>query len=244
MIGKVNLERALRATRDERNHEDRQVPNLLSSVRKLFETEWEREQEICERLQAGAVSSKLLSPKALAKENIFELEDIRELCLQYRLRFLSTKLFKPGFPAEAIAAIKATERVTGERIEAFMIAAPAEKFHLSDSNKDPLLFAPLSDGRFYLIHKWGDDMSPWRKYLNWPKRRLINLMLAILGISLALSLLVPNSFFTSMDLNYVNFYRMAFFIWNAAFLAGMVSYFWFSTNQKFSVHAWNSPNFN
>lgn len=45
----------------------------------------------------------------------------------------------------------------------FCIAAPATSFELQDRPIDPLLFCELGDGQFYLVHKWGNDLSVWRR---------------------------------------------------------------------------------
>src|SRR5262249_7153047 len=42
--------------------------------------------------------------------NIFELQEIRTVCIRYRLRFLDSSLFKNDFPYEAILRIKEFER--------------------------------------------------------------------------------------------------------------------------------------
>jgi hypothetical protein len=243
MFDKVNLEKALRGMRDERK-EKIEGEVVLSEFKSLFEADWEREQRISQGISKGAISEELLPVHNLPEERIFELKDIKKLCLTYRLRFLSTRHFKKEIPREALSAAKETEEVVGAEIKAFMIAAPASAFKLEDSNKDPLLFAPLDDGRFFLIHQWGGDINAFRKFLFKPLEKPLNLVITILVVSLFLSAIFPTSIFTSTDLGYFNFYRMGFFAWNIAFLSGMVSYFWFATNQKFSIYAWNNKHFN
>ncbi|MCA1752584.1 MAG: hypothetical protein LC670_12520 [Flavobacteriales bacterium] len=243
MFDKVNLEKALRGLRDESNAKV-ESEMVLSEFKSLFEADWEREQRIAKNISAGAVSDELLPSRNLAEDRIFELKDIKKLCLTYRLRFLSTRQFKNEIPGEALAEAKRAEEMAGSEIKAFMIAAPASAFKLQDANKDPLLFAPLEDGRFYLIHQWGGDISAFRKFVFKPLEKPLNLLITILAVSLVLSAILPTSAFTSAELGYINFYRVGFFGWNVAFLSGMVSYFWFATNQKFSVNAWNNKHFN
>lgn len=243
MFDQVNLEKVLRKVREERES-TLQEEATLNGFKSLFTSEWEREKRLHATLGKGVTAAELLPPQGLDKDRIYALEDIREMCITYRLRFLSTKHFNKAFPREALHEAKKAEAQTGQEIKAFMIAAPSEMFQLEDCNTDPLLFAPLSNGQFYLVHKWGGDLSLFRKFIYWPFRKLTNLALTILGISLALSALIPTSAFTSFDLGYFNFYRMAFFVWNVAFMAGITSYFWFVTHQKFSVQAWNSKFFN
>ncbi len=240
MFDKVNLEEELKSLR---NREKARGEATLNSFKELFQADWEKDAAIVERLRKGAESANLLSPNLLDEERIFSLAEIKKLCLKYRLRFLSTKYFKKPYPQEALAEIKRTESVSGEKIDAFAILAPATMFKLEDANKDPLLFAPLSDGRFYLIHKWGNDLSPVRKLLAWPTKTLFNLLFSLSVLSIILAAVIPNHWLIQSG-DYFNFYRFGFVAFNMVFLTGIVSYFWLALNQKFSVEAWNSSTFN
>lgn len=240
MFDKVNLEDELKALR---KREKAQGEDTLNAFKELFQADWEREKAILNSLNKGAKSSELLIPKNLEEDRIFSLGEIKKLCLKYRLRFLSTKYFKKDYPQEALAKIKETEALTGQRIEAFAILAPASMFKLEDANKDPLLFAPLSDGRFYLIHKWGGDLNGWRKTLAWPAKTLLNLLITITVLSVFFAAIIPTEWILSGG-SYFNFYRFGFVGFNMIFLTGIVSYFWLALNQKFSVEAWNSNTFN
>jgi len=240
MFDKVNLEEELKSLR---NKEKKEGDATLLAFKELFQADWEREKEILSSLKEGASSSNLLSPEGLDENRIFSLSEIKKLCLKYRLRFLSTKYFNKKYPQEAIQKIKDTEMVTGEKINSFAILAPSSMFKLEDANKDPLLFAPLKDGRFYLIHKWGGDLSGWRKYIAWPSKTLVNLLISLTILSTLLAAIIPTDWLLT-DGNYLNFYRIGFVAFNMVFLTGIVSYFWLAMNQKFSVEAWNSSTFN
>lgn len=243
MFDRVNLEKALKDMREERKN-NVEGEAVLSEFKSLFEADWEREQRVHDTVQAGAVSSDLLPAKNLEEERIFELEEIKKLCQTYRLRFLSTRYFKNEIPREGILRIKSTEERAGAEIKSFMIAAPASLFKLQDVNKDPLLFAPLSDGSFYLIHKWGGDVSALRRMMCSPLKTPAHLLATVIGLSVLLSAVVPTTMLAGADAAYFNFYRFAFLAWNIVFLSGMVSYFWFASNMKFSAHAWNDKHFN
>jgi hypothetical protein len=241
MFEKVNLERALLNERKvQKENSENQV---LSQFKGLFEAEWENDRRVLRTMNNGATSSKLPSSDNLSEERIFDLESIKTLCVKYRLRFLSTKQFKGDMPSSAISLVKETEQIIGHNIDAFMIAAPSKLFRLEDSNKDPLLFAPLEDGRFYLIDQWGDDMAWYRKIVNWPLTSPITLLLTILSVSGLLTALIPSSLLSSSG-EFLNFMRLVAFGWNVIFLLGITSYLWFASHAKFSIHAWNSKTFN
>src|SRR6056300_260357 len=59
-------------------------------------------------------NSEMLNFDALESSRIYHIEDIKKLCVDYRLRFLDSKHFNGTFPAEALDAIKAFEK-TQER---------------------------------------------------------------------------------------------------------------------------------
>ena len=88
----------------------------------------------------------------LAPQRKFNLESIEMICMRYRLRFLESDLFKGEVPAEAIREVKRIEASTGVQFERFKIIAPAERFELKDSTKDPMLLAELPNGQFYFIY--------------------------------------------------------------------------------------------
>jgi len=241
MFDKVNLEKALVTEREgKRKSSSSQV---LDQFKGLFRAEWENDTRILETISKGCISAELPSHEGLDEHRIFDLNSIRNLCIKYRLRFLSTKQFKGRIPRETFAEIKATEKIVGKRLDAFMVAAPASLFQLEDSNKDPLLFAPLQDGRFYLIHQWGKDLVWYRKLINWPLTSPLTLLTTIIGIGFLITSLIPTSLLSTNG-DFFNFMRIVALGWIVVFLLGIASYFWFTSHGKFSIHAWNSKTFN
>lgn len=242
MFEKVNLKEALIKKRDVTRDSEQNA--TLSEFKRLFEAEWENERRVLSTLKKGAVSSFLPSPEHLSEDRIFTSENIKNLCIDYRLRFLSTKQFKGEIPRHALQSIKETESKTGQNLDSFMIVAPSKLFKLEDVNTDPLLFAPLSDGRFYLIDKWGNDMAWYRKLISWPVRTPMTLFITVLALSAILAAALPGQMLTNGTGEYFSFMRLIAFGWNVIFLLGIVSYFWFASHAKFSAHAWNSKHFN
>ena len=86
-------------------------------------------------------------------------ETIEKIAIKHRLRFLPTKFFKNQIPQEAIFKIKEIEKSNSTEIKKFFILAPSSAFDLEDCNKDPLLFIPLKNNQYYMVHKWGSDLS-------------------------------------------------------------------------------------
>lgn len=217
---------------------------VLSEFKTMFEADWERDGRLRSAMQNDNVSIKLPDSEGLDSERIYSLETIRKICLKYRLRFLGTELFRGEIPQSALTQIKQTENQLNIGLESFMIVAPAKMFRLEDANRDPLLFAPLSDGRFYLLARWGNDLSWHRALMAWPVKSPLHLAIVVFVVAAIVSLLLPTQWLTSRPLGYFNFFRVLSFGINFTIIGGLVSYFWFVLYQKFSWHAWNCRTFN
>ncbi len=241
MFDNVNLENELRKRRNAETNS--QALSFLEDVKSFFKADWERDLRISRSIECGPQTHNLLDSDQLDEDRIFEIAEIKSICLDFKLRFLPSKLFKGKIPAKAIANAKEAENLSGQKIEAFMMVAPASRFQLEDANKDPLLFAPLSDGRFFLIHKWGTDLEWHRRILAWPFKNMANLIATIFSLALVLGLSAPSGLLSETG-HYFSFGRLAFTIWNMLFLGAFTSFFWFALNQKFSSAAWNSKTFN
>ena len=75
-----------------------------------------------------------------------------------------------------------------------MMMAPSKLFELENYD-DPLMFVSLGNNYYYLIHKWGNDMSYFRKLLMWPFKNLYNIMVFICFLSLFLTAVIPDGLF-------------------------------------------------
>src|SRR6476620_2382182 len=91
----------------------------------------------------------------LETDRIFHVSHIRKVCIDYRLRFLDSQMFRHEFPDEAITQIRTLEQKHGTDLGGFRIIAPTKAFHLHNYN-DPLLFVPIGNDYYYLIHQWGN----------------------------------------------------------------------------------------
>lgn len=173
----------------------------------------------------------LLNPEA-----IYHINDIKKLCIDYRLRFLDLIKFKGSFPEEATDKLKALEKLHQTTVTHLKIVAPAKLFKL-DNFDDPLLFASLGNDYFYLIHKWGKDLKPLRKCRMWPFKNLENLIVTLLILSIALTLLVPDGLFsknTTINESFIVFLFM--FKW----VVGLVIYFGIAAGKYFNDDVWDS----
>ncbi|QED37556.1 hypothetical protein FK178_07370 [Antarcticibacterium arcticum] len=172
----------------------------------------------------------------LERERIFHLKDIEKICINYRLRFLKSALYKLEFPSEAIERIKQIENEHDINLKGFKVMAPASVFKLKNAD-DPLLFAPMGNNYYYLIHSWGRDLHPFRKLLMWPYRNLENFMFSVLLLSLFLTTLIPQGMF-SQEQTTTQFIILFLFMFK--WITGLAIFYGFKFGKNFSSAIWRS----
>ncbi len=172
----------------------------------------------------------------LESKDIYHIDTIKDICIDYRLRFLDLKYFKNDLPQEAFDKIAALEVKHDTILSGFKVMAPSKLFRLKDTD-DPLLFVPLGNDYFYLIHQWGDDLSPFRKALVWPFKNIWNLLITLLGISLIATSLTPMAIF-SKSTSWSTYWMVYFFMFKA--IAAVVLYAGFATGKNFNPAIWNN----
>ena len=172
----------------------------------------------------------------LSKSRIYHIDHIKKVSIDYRLRFLDIKYFKNKLPIEALKQIKKLEKEHKTKLSEFKIMAPSVLFRL-EKKDDPLLFVPLGNEYYYLIHKWGNDLHPFRKALMWPFKNIWNLLLAILALSWVFTELTPLSLFTKNQ-NDSSYWMLLFFMFKA--IASIVLYFGFALGKNFNPAIWDN----
>lgn len=206
------------------------------------------EQKHDDILRAAVLSSMGECPVSISgadPDRIFHRQNIRALCVRYRLRFLPGGLFKGAVPNTAIHALRTLERKSAAPLTGFMLMAPASRFRLCDSEVDPLLFVPLGNDRYYLVHKWGSDLSPMRALFNWPLRNVATLSTTVVVLACLLALLIPTALVTDVaDATYWGAHRVFAMVWSIAVSASFTVFGWFAFFGQFSADAWNSRYFN
>ena len=188
----------------------------------------------------GIISSKSKSNNfdfdKLERNRIFHLNSIKKTCIDFRLRFLDHKYFKNSLPKEAFLEISKLESAHNTMLSDFKIMAPSKLFRLKNTD-DPLLFVPLGNNYFYLVHKWGNDLHPYRKLLMWPLKSLWNMIGFLLVASLGLTYITPTSIFSKVD-SWSVFWMIYFFMFKA--IASIVIFYAFALGKNFNKAIWNS----
>ena len=172
----------------------------------------------------------------LDSNKIYSINTIKSVCIDYRLRFLDIKYFKNKLPNEVFQKIKSLEKTHNTNIGDFKIMAPSALFRLEKTD-DPLLFVPLGNNYYYLIHKWGNDLHPFRKLIMWPFKNIWNLLFTILLFSFLVTEITPLTLFTKTP-NTSSYWMLLFFMFKA--IASVVLYFGFALGKNFNPAIWNN----
>ena len=160
----------------------------------------------------------------LETHRIFHLDQIKKVCIDYRLRFLDLKYFKGNVPKEGVEKnFPIGKRHIKPSWMDLVVMAPSMLFQIEKTD-DPL-FVPLGNQYYYLVHKWGDDLSFFRKAWAWPFKNIWNLLITILFISFFATLLTPYQIFTKTPTS-STFWMLYFFIFKA--IASIVLFYGFA----------------
>ena len=238
MLRRTNIEQKLQQTRKKALADS----DLLEQVRNILAEDDLKEDAIIARMKSPQKPTPRNSFNfdLLETQHIYHIDQIRDICVNYRLRFLDTRYFKNEIPQEALSKIKQLEKEHDTTLRGFKIVAPSKMFKLENAD-DPLLFAPIGNGYFYLIHKWGNDLNAFRKIFAWPFKSFENLIIITILISLLAAYAVPNGIF-SKDTSGVQFLLIFFFTFKS--IASMVLYYSFAAGKNFNTAIWNSKYFN
>jgi hypothetical protein len=237
----VNLEKQLQMQRTKLRAESEL--EILAAFKNLYQAEAEIEQSILANIFGSDGSINHLDASKLDPSRIYGVDEIKKICVDYRLRFLDGSYFKGEIPFEAVSKIKALQKDQDIEITGYKIIAPAPMFNLEEKDKDPLLFVNLGNGLYYLIHKWGSDLKPWRKVLVYPFRRFESLFTTIIAFAFVIAAAVPSEVMmgpkdtTSMHI------RVIFFIYLFLAFSGLTALYGFSRMKNFSVALWKSKYF-
>lgn len=234
---KTNIELKLRQQRKNQLSEEQ----ILEEVTQILRASQIQSNQIENKLSNGKKSnSNDFEFDLLETDKIYHIETIKNICIDYRLRFLDSKYFKGEIPQSAISKIKTLEKQHNTSLDGFKIMAPSKLFKLADKD-DPLLFAPIGNDYFYLIHKWGNDLHPLRKMLVWPFKNIVNLTLVTLVISYFATLLIPHGLFSKSNSS-AEFWIIYFFMFKS--VAAVVLFYGFAMGKNFNPAIWNSKYFN
>ena len=181
------------------------------------------------------------NPDKIDSNRLFHVDQIRKICIDYRLRFLDFNFFKGGVPDEAYTKLKEFELNHPDLDINIKMMAPTKLFQLENYD-DPLMFVSLGNNYYYLIHKWGNDMSYFRKMFMWPFKNIYNILVYIAIISLFFTTFVPDGIFFYKNNPEIQFFVAFLFMFKS--LAAIFIYFGFAMGKNFNENIWNSKFYN
>lgn len=114
---------------------------------------------------------------------VFHEDEIGKICNRYALRFLPSNVYKGTIDPLMPSKVAEFEKLYGTH--SYKICAPASAFKLEEKPKDPLLFASIGNDYYYLVHKWGNDLSINRIIVGLLINPYIIWMLIFIGCTIA-----------------------------------------------------------
>ena len=227
----LNLQNTLRKDRDKHISSE----DLKDMIQAIFEQKEAIKSRVKSTLETPNNSYvNTLTFDALDFDKIFHIDSIKKLCINYRLRFLDTHLFKGEYPKELYSIIPTLENDHKIQLKDFKIMAPSKLFRLK-TKEDPLLFVPIGNGYYYLVHKWGDDLKSYRKILVWPFKNINTLIFTSIILSL-LSTAIGSAFFNDFS----DTQLLVIFIFNIKTFVFVTFYLLFMMRKNFNESIWNS----
>ena len=158
LIERRNLETELQNYRSKETNEN----DFLAEVKAFLAKDDDFRDTIKDKIKGiSSTNQNNFNFDLLETDKIYHVQQIKDICIDYRLRFLDSSFFKNDIPEEAISKIKNFEKNHNTTLDGFKIMAPSKLFQLKNYD-DPLLFAPIGNDYYYLIHKWGNDINPFK----------------------------------------------------------------------------------
>ncbi len=227
----LNLQNTLRKDR-EKHISSEDLKDMIQAIFDQKEAVKSRIKSTLETPNKSYVNT--LTFDALDFDKIFHIDSIKKLCINYRLRFLDTHLFKGEYPKELYSIIPNLENDHKIQLKDFKIMAPSKLFRLK-TKEDPLLFVPIGNGYYYLVHKWGDDLKSYRKILVWPFKNINTLIFTSIILSL-LSTAIGSALFNDFS----DTQLLVIFIFNIKTFVFVTFYLLFMMRKNFNESIWNS----
>ena len=204
-------------------------------LKKAIKNIWSKDDQIKKSLnKKNDNKSNDLKFDKMKTKNIFHQETIKKICVRYRLRFLDSNLYKGDYPKNITKIIGDLENKHDTKLNNFMIMAPSKLFKIK-SPDDPILFVPIGNNYYYLIHKWGEEFNHIRKLMVLPFKNIDNLTIFSVLVSVIFALLgklfMPSLTFSEVFILFLFLVKGFIFIF---------FYMFFLTRRNFSESIWNS----
>ncbi len=170
----------------------------------------------------------------LETDRIFHINQIQKVCIDFRLRFLDSHLFQNGIPEEAVTQISRLEKKHQTQLRGFKIVAPSKTFNLKNYD-DPLLFAPIGNGYYYLIYQWGNDLNALRKWQFKPIKNIESFLIFSVLLSWIVAIITPETNLSKQ----IPMASLIVFLFAFKSIVGVALYYFFMMGKNFNSEIWN-----
>ena len=232
MLNKTNVYEQLNKVRDKSS------TDLIADVKKWLQDSSYSEIS-SEDVKNARGDGNNLNFDLLESQHIYHINQIEKICVNYRLRFLDAKYYKSDIPQQGLAKINYLNHQHETELQGFKIMAPSKLFKLENAD-DPLLFAPIGNGYYYFIHKWGNDLHPLRRMMMWPVKNLENFMITTFIFSVVSTLFVSETFMNKASGSEIFLLFLFVFKW----IIAVAMYYGFAKGKNFNESIWKSKYYN
>lgn len=238
MISRVDIEKELSTVRlKTRSEED----SLIREADMILHNSAFNKKNILDNLKNYNQSFEVLDEEDVDQKLIFKLSEIKEIAINYRLRFVNSPAYKHEFPYEAILKIESLNHTHKKSLKGFKLLGTSQFFGKKQAKDEALLFAPTNLGNYCLVHRWGKALPGSRKVRNWPIKNIETLFVSLIIITLLITLSLPTYLITlDRKATYWCAYRIGIFFHLFIFNMGVTAYITFAFSKNLSTSIWNS----
>lgn len=212
---------------------------VIAEVNRILAQSIYKEKNILQNIKTYNKSFQLLDEEGLEDHLVFKPEELKEVCIKLRLKFLDSQNYQFDVPYSALLKIKELNRIQRKDLEGFKIMGIAEGYRKRINHANFALFAPTVLGNYYLIDHWGTKLKWYTKLLAFPLRNFETLMLTVLSWVFIVTMSLPTYLITlDRTATYWCGYRIAVFFHLLIFFSGVTAYILVGFNKRFSGSIW------
>ncbi len=223
-----------------REKERRQEDLVIQEANRILQDDLFNENKILHYLNDYGRTFEYLDEEDVSDGNIFTEKEVKRIAVRHRLKFLASSLYRSEIPYQAVLKIKELNQKHRKDLKHFFVLAPPAAFFEAAQVPQSALFVSTSNGNYYLLHRWGAELSWSRKFRFWPLRSFENLFATVIFFTLLVTLILPTALITlDSHAEYWSGYRAAAFFHLLIFNGGFTTYLTFAFCGNFSNVVWN-----
>lgn len=222
-----------------RDTQRREEEKLLHEVNRILVNDLYTGKNVLNNLKNYHKLEELVEEDFVEPGLVYKISEIKELAINYRLKFLDSQQFKFEFPLEVLLSLEDFNRTHKKNLKGFKLLS-SDNFFKKNTGDLAMLFAPTDLGNYCLIHQWGMPYSNKRKVLNWPLRNIESLFITLLFFTLIVTLILPTNLITlDRKATYWCGYRAGVFFHLLIFFMGFTVYWAFAFSRNLSSQLWD-----